>query len=159
MKDESGQVHFFSFDTNKGIWHEESIAPVRAFDSYKDKLYYLDNNGVFGVIGNTEGAQEEDDFDWSAEFAPIGYEIADKKYVKRILLKINSQNSVKVYVKYDSDSYVQAYSDESITDSYAKTRIVPIIPRRCEIMQIKAEGTGEARIYSLTETVRQGSDR
>ena len=35
---------------------------------------------------------------------------------------------------------------------------MPILPRRCDHFRLRIEGKGDAKIYSITKTVGQGSD-
>ena len=39
-----------------------------------------------------------------------------------------------------------------------RTFLIPIIPRRCDHMRIRLEGSGEFRLYSIARIIERGSD-
>jgi hypothetical protein len=112
------------------------------------------------VTYDTEHASTEADFDWFLETGEIGMSMPDDKYVSRILIRMeaNSTGTIAIAFEYDSSgSWVDTFTLSNAVGALG-TKKVPLIPRRCDHMRIKITGKGNAKIYSLTKTVEQGSD-
>ena len=65
--------------------------------------------------------------------------------------------SIFIFIKYDaSDEWQYLYRmDGASLQSFN----VPIRPKRCDYLRLRIEGKGNAKIYSITKTIEQGSDR
>ena len=93
-----------------------------------------------------------------AETGIIGMEVAEKKYVVRldVRMSLSFGSRVYFYVEYDSDGgWEHIYTKEGTSlESFA----VPIRPKRCDHMRLRIVGEGDAKIFSIYKTIEQGSD-
>ena len=93
-----------------------------------------------------------------AETGTLGTLMPDKKYISRInvrmLLGIGAR--VMFYAQYDSSGEWENLC--SMTGTALKSFSVPIRPKRCDHFRLRIEGIGDAKIFSLTKTIEQGSD-
>ena len=158
MKDTEGVYHLFVYDTSKGMWHKEDNTQADFFCSCRNELYYVDRNGksiktIFGS-GETESAPVE----WVAETGVIGTNSPDKKYCSRLSVRMSLDigSLVRFYVQYDSNGeWEHLFTMEG---KNLRSFTVPVRPKRCDHFKIRIEGEGEAKIYSITKTLEQGSD-
>ena len=60
------------------------------------------------------------------------------------------------YAQYDSCGEWELLS--SMTGTNLRSFSVPVKPKRCDHFRFKIVGTGDAKIYSITKTIEQGSD-
>jgi hypothetical protein len=63
---------------------------------------------------------------------------------------------MKISIRYDSiGDWEQIFS---VTGTSLRSFVMPVRPRRCDHFNIRIEGKGHGKIYSITKTIEQGSD-
>lgn len=153
-----GTWSLFVYDTAKGLWHKEDNTRVDDFCSCRGELYYIDHADGFIKTMFGSGSTDTHKVDWMAETGLIGTDQPDKKYISKLNIRMSLElgSRVFVYIQYDSfDHWEMIYRAEGIS---LRSFTVPIRPKRCDHMRIRIEGEGDAKIYSITKTIEQGSD-
>ena len=158
MKDRSGKYNLFVYDTAKGLWHKEDNTEVKCFCSCRDELYYIDakDNIIRTMCGS--GTVDEDKVEWMAESGVIGTTSPDKKYVSRLNVRMSLGIGTRVYFFVQYDSFGEWEHLYTMTGTNLRSFSVPIRPKRCDHFRLRIVGEGEARIYSITKTIEEGSD-
>lgn len=158
MQDNAGGWHLFVFDVEKGIWHREDDVRAMMFTTYRDDLYYIDEDTrcVMSALGKS--GELEEAVDWEAVSGIIGYEYPDSKYLSRFNLRVRMEEHswCEIWVQYDSDGEWVKQGD--LTGTSTQSFTVPVIPRRCDHMQIRLRGRGDVKIYSIAKILEMGSD-
>ena len=167
MQDSGGTWHLFVYDTRLGVWHREDTTHAEAWCSCRDEMYYIDaaDKKIRTVLGS--GTAETAAIPWKAETGTIVAltgstkypdRIADRKYVGRMLIRMALEpgSTVQAYIEYDSGGAWEKLW--SMTGKNLRTFSFPVRPHRCDHFRLKLEGTGGAKIYSITKTLEQGSD-
>lgn len=157
MKDTGGAYHLFVYDTVKGMWHREDNTQVKDFCNCRGELYYIDTNSRIKTI-NGSGNKDTTPIKWMAETGVIGTSLPDKKYISRLLVRMSLDVGAKVmfFIQYDSSgAYEHLFTMTGIS---LHSFNVPIKPKRCDHFRLKITGVGDAKIYSITKTIEQGSD-
>ena len=97
--------------------------------------------------------------EWYAESGIIGLETPDQKYLSRISirLQLDAGAEATVKVQYDSIDEFQTIGRATASDRVRTTNI-PIIPRRCDHLRLRLEGTGGCKIFSITKTFEESED-
>ena len=153
LLDETGEPHLFVYDDLKSLWYREDQERPMAFQQLDDKLYYL-------TAGYLKCAQGEDEvFPWQAVTAPMGYEQPGHKYLSRWLIRAAAGEgaAVRMELQYDS-SGVWEPAGEIAGRGMAASFVVPVIPRRCDHLQLRLSGEGEFKLFSLTRILEKGGD-
>lgn len=155
---EDGTWNLFVYDTSKGLWHKEDNTRVDDFCSCSGELYYIDHYD--GRIKTMFGSGEEDSHkvEWVAETGIIGTDHPDKKYISKLNIRLNLDlaSRICVYIQYDScEKWEELFKVEGTS---LRSFTVPVRPKRCDHMRLRIEGEGEAKIYSISKTIEQGSD-
>ena len=167
MKDKNGTYHMFVYDASKGLWHREDNTKAVLFCSCRGEMYYIDDES--GSIKTCLGSGTQDDtpVEWSCETGVVGTSIksgqyttslAGKKYISQLLIRmaLNIGTEVRFYIQYDSiGEWKHLFS---MTGTNLQSFTVPVRPRRCDHFRIRIEAVGEAKIFSITKTIEQGSD-
>ena len=159
MKDESDSWHLFVYDISRGIWHREDNLHVLCFAAVDDELYCIDaDSGDLLALNGTTG-QLEDEVQWEAVSGILYYEYTNKKYVSRynFRVRMDENTRLRIYIRYDSEGLWEKCGE--IFEHGTGTVTVPIRPRRCDHLQIKLQGTGNVRIFSLARILEVGSDK
>ena len=174
MKDANGQFSLFTFNTNTGIWYKEDHTKALGFGQVEDELYFIDEeNNTLVAVDGSQAAEEgaawalEEDPEWMAEFGISGVEISDgyradingSHYLSRFDIRMYMEKATKVELEimYDSDG-IWRKQGETIQGTRMKTRVIPVVPRRCDHLRFRIKGKGEIRIYSIARNMEVGSD-
>ena len=157
MKGEDGDHTLFVFDTNKKMWHKEDSTEAVQFCSHGGDLFYIDraDNRIRSVKG--QGIIETD-FKWEAITGILGVNLPDSKYVSRldVRLSLGYKTRVSFYIQYNSSGeWVHLYT---VDGTKLQSATIPIKPIRCDHYQLKLVGKGDAKIFSITETIEEGEE-
>lgn len=159
MKDEnSGEWGLYVYDTMRDMWiHEDGL---RADDicSCRDDLYITDHD-TGDIIIETGGEEPtEGRVSWMATTGDLGLSSPDHKYISKLNVRMSLAKGsvVHILIEYDSDGQWHHVSETVGTDFRAFT--MPIRTRRCDHLRLKFSGVGEAKIYSISKTIAEGSD-
>ena len=158
MMDGNEEYTLFVYDAAKGMWHKEDDLRVDAFCSCRGELYYIDyyDKQIKTILGS--GTKDTTPVQWMAETGNIGTDSPDKKHISRLNIRmaLDIGTRVHVYIQYDSiGSFEQIVS---LSGSSLRSFSIPIRPKRCDHMKLRIVGTGDAKIYSITKTIEEGSD-
>ncbi len=158
MQEAGGKYHLFVFDTARGMWHREDSTRADAFCSCRGEMYYIDHDAKDIRTINGSGTTDKEDVEWMAETGVIGTDSPDKKYVSRLNIRMSLDIGTKVdfYAQYDSIGeweYLFTMRGTSL-----RTFTVPVRPQRCDHMRLRIVGKGDAKIFSISKTVEEGSD-
>ena len=158
MTDAGGSPVLFVYDAAKGMWHKEDAVQAEAFCSCRGEMYYIDHADK--KIRTVFGSGEKDTLPvpWMAETGIIGTSMPDKKYLSRLLWRMSLSPGAKAafYVQYDSSGEWEYVC--TVRGTTLRSFPVPIRPRRCDHLRLRIVGEGEAKIFSVTKTIEQGSD-
>ena len=156
MADTAGKYHLFVYDTASGMWHKEDDLRVECFCSCDGEMYALADGKIITMLGS--GTQNEGMVEWMAQTGPIGTEMPDMKYISRLTVRMSMALGARVRILVQYDSIGEWEQLCSISGSSLRSFSIPLRPRRCDHMRLRIEGEGEARIYSITKTIEQGSE-
>ena len=157
MADESEKYHLFVYDTRKGMWHREDDTKVTEFCTCRGELYFIDSDNQIKTVKGT-GIKDTSMVRWMAETGILGTDSPDKKYISRIDIRLSLAvgSRVYIYAQYDSlGAWEQLFA---MSGKALKSFSAPIRPKRCDHLQLRIVGEGEAKIYSICKTIEQGSD-
>lgn len=159
MKDSAGKYNLFVFDTSKGMWHKEDDMRADSFCFCRGELYYIDNADKAIKTINGSGKQDVSPVEWMAETGVYGTDSPDKKYISRLVVRLSLDIGSRVYfyIQYDSMGGWEHVS--TIAGTSLMSVSVPIRPKRCDHFRLRIVGEGDAKIYSITKTIEDGSDR
>lgn len=159
MKDDKeGIYNLFVFDVAKRLWHKEDDTRADTFCSCRNELYYVDHYAkkIKTVFGS--GTPDPEKTKWMAETGVICVDDPDKKYISAINVRMSLDlgSTVSFYIQYDSMGDWEHICTH--TSKKLRSFSLPIKPRRFDHMRLRIEGSGDAKIYSITKTIEQGSD-
>ena len=156
MKDVTNHWNLFVYDTAKGMWHKEDDLKADCFCSCRNELYAIAGGKILTMLGS--GDTQEGDLEWMVQTGEIGISSPDMKYISRLTVRMAMDigSEVRFYAQYDfSDAWEPLFS---LRSDNLRSFSLPIRPKRCDHMKIRIEGEGNAKIYSITKTIEQGSE-
>ena len=147
--------NMFTFDVNRGIWLREDDTHALDMTFHEGKVHYIDSEGVHYCI---DKAAERSGIEWGATFCTIHETINERKVYSKFHLRLDMEKGawLAVDIKTDSD-YVwkQIYVTHN---SKAKTVSIPIIPTRCDSIDIRLRGNGKCTVRTFVREFTTGSD-
>lgn len=156
----------FVYDTDKSMWHREDDAQFTTFspidaDLYAVKVGMGDSAIKYGVwsLRGTAGTKETD-IPWEAVSGIKTFDSPDHKYTIRydFRVQMSAGSAVSVYMQYDSDGVWRKQGTMVSHEDMLGTKVIPVRPRRCDHLQIKLEGRGRVRVFSMARILQGGSD-
>lgn len=153
-----GNWSLFCFDTERGLWYREDALHARCFAQAGGELYAVDagNDALLAMKGSV-GAREAS-LPWMAETGLLDYQTPDRKYVSRytLTLRMESGSRLTIWLRYDSTGdWIKSGEVELFGNG---TVSLPIRPRRCDHLQMRIQGEGEAKICALSRILETGSE-
>lgn len=158
MRGSSGLWELLVYDTAKGMWHKEDELRADCFCACRGELYAIrhDTGEIVTMLGS--GTPDTQPVQWMVQTGEIGMSSPDMKYISRITVRMSMEigTEVSFYAQYDfSDDWEQI---GSLVSANLRSFSIPLRPKRCDHMKLRIEGSGPAKIYSVTKTVEQGSE-
>ena len=154
---EEDACSLFVYDSSRRLWHREDDLQVKSFCYCGNTLYALDASGCIHTMDGS-GAKDTSAVNWMVQTGKIGLQLPDSKYVSGLTLRLSMSlgSVVSVYAAYDAnENWEHLYTVRGAT---LGSITLPLRPRRCDHLQLKLEGTGEMKLYSITKTVEQGGE-
>jgi len=163
MDDQNNKSHFFVYDTQKGMWHEEDDTKATHFAWSEGNLYFLNSKGEIWITGNIQdapsGSTLEGDFEWEAVFTDYVDDSPDKKDIRKLLIRMDLEKDAycNVWLQLDSDGTWFQPQDGKLQEETKRSYYLAIIPRRADHYRLKLTGKGGCRVYSITREYSIGS--
>lgn len=158
MADTEGKYHLFVYDAAKNMWHREDSFRGIAFASWQGEMYAIDaaTGKIVTLLGS--GEEPEKKVKWMVQTGPIGTDSPDSKYISKFLIRMSLGlgSRVRLLAQYDSMGAWEHLG--TIVGTNLRSFSVPVIPARCDHMRLRIDGEGDAKIFSITRTIEQGSD-
>jgi hypothetical protein len=154
MLDKTDTASLFIYDTAKGMWHREDETRLLGFCSCNGELYAISEDRT-KILTMTSG---DEVVEWSVQTGEIGLSSPDMKFMSRVTVRMSLPvgSSVRIEAQYGfEDSWNKVFETTSTT---LRSFSVPIRPKRCDFMRMRISGAGDAKIYAITKTMRNGSE-
>lgn len=150
--------HLFAYDINRQLWHREDDTQVLGFALCNvAKLAYLDaTNKVKSVVASGQD-ELESEVDWHVETGLLS-ERTQAKYISKlnVRMSLDVNSIVMMSIEYDSSG---VWEHICTLQGYKLTPfVIPVQIHRCDHFRFKIQGKGNAKIYSITRTISEGSD-
>lgn len=156
MKDSNDKSVLFVYDASKGMWHKEDDINITDLCACRNELYFLADGKIGTMFGS--GTVDKAPIPWMAESGALTAGSPDKKYISRLSVRMSLDIGTKVYFYVQYDSMGEWEHVSTMTGSTLRTFTVPIKPKRCDHLRLRIVGEGNAKVYSITKTIENGSD-
>lgn len=172
----AGTHGIYVFDTQNSMWSKQSFAIeggtgegfVTGFALHNGLLYYMSDNALVWCISDKSPGNNAQSETESTGYPITSYvEFADfyhytgssnagtnRKYVTRLLLRVECENAITVEIMYDSSGWQNAATIPAMTKN---SRICSVPIKRCDHYRIRLESSGEWKLFSISEDYVTGS--
>lgn len=157
----AGEIYVY--DTKRGMWCAEDACGAVDFATADGKLYIAggrgDTDGKYPICVSAPGMAAEADMPWSFTTPRIGYGLPNRKYVSRVLIRLEIGDAALPTVELSRDGgawealpcAARVGTDGARTGSIA----IPIRPRRCESFRIRVSGIGTYKLTGITKYMEE----
>lgn len=145
----------FAYDVAKNIWLREDDTNAVDMTFYEGKVYFLDSRGGLYYIDKTA---DRNDIEWGATFCTIHETMNERKGYSKFHLRMDLSAGawLAVDIKTDNDlKWQQVYTTHN---EKAKTVSIPIMPTRCDSIDIRLRGKGKCTVKTFIREFSVGSD-
>lgn len=145
----------FAYDVIKGIWLREDATHAVDMTFHDGKVYYIDAQGGLYYI---DKAADKSDIEWGATFCTMHETVNERKGYSKFHLRLDLSEGayIAVDIKTDNDrKWQQVYT---MHNAKAKTVSIPIIPTRCDSIDIRLRGKGECTVKAFIREFTTGSE-
>ena len=151
----NNQWEMFTFDVMKNIWLKEDNTQAIDMAFHDGKIYFIDQNGDLKYIDKTA---DRSDIEWEATFCTIHETIRERKVYSKFHLRLDLSAGAWIAVDIKTDNDTKWKKVYNTHNSKAKTITIPIIPMRCDSIDIKLRGKGECVVKTFVREYTVGSD-
>lgn len=147
--------NLFAYDVLKNIWLREDDTQAVDMAFYDGKVYYLDAKGGLYYIDKTadRGAIE-----WGATFCTMHETMNERKGYSKFHLRMDLSAGAWLAVDIKTDNDTQWRQVYTTHNEKAKTVSIPIIPTRCDSIDIRLRGKGKCTVKAFIREFTVGSD-
>lgn len=157
----AGEIYVY--DTKRGMWCAEDACGAVDFATADGKLYIAggceDADGKCPIFAAAPGTAAEADMPWSFTTPRIGYGLPNRKYVSRVLIRLEIGDAALPTVELSRDGgawEVLSCAARVGTDGARTGSItIPIRPRRCESFRIRVSGIGAYKLTGITKYMEE----
>ena len=148
----------YVYDANSGIWHRED--DLRLVDAgYNGAVIGLSADGRILSLSPdyTRSGTEEEEAPWMVEFADMVFGSPNRKGIGKMQFRFGFEEpgEVVISVKYDSGEWEKVMT---VSGGTKESRVIPLIPRRCDHFKIRLESRNRVNIYGMTVHYYHGSE-
>lgn len=157
----AGEIYVY--DTKRGMWCAEDACGAVDFATADGKLYIAggrgDTDGKYPICVAAPGTAAETDMPWSFTTPRIGYGLPNRKYVSRVLIRLEIGDAAlpTVELSRDGGAWEALSCAARVGTDGARTGsiTIPIRPRRCESFRIRVSGVGAYKLTGITKYMEE----
>lgn len=147
--------NMFVFDVMKNIWLREDDTQAVDMTFYDGKIYYLDSEGGLYYIDKTA---DRSNIEWGATFCTMHETINERKGYSKFHLRMDMSAGAWLAVDIKTDNDTQWRQVYTTHNEKAKTVSIPIVPTRCDSIDIRLRGKGDCTVKAFIREFSVGSD-
>ncbi len=147
--------NMFAYDVMKNIWLREDDTNAVDMTFFDGKVYYLDAKGGLYYI---DKEADRSDIEWGATFCTMHETINERKGYSKFHLRMDLSAGAWLAVDIKTDNDLQWRQIYTTHNEKAKTVSIPIIPTRCDSIDIRLRGKGKCTVKAFIREFTVGSD-
>lgn len=122
---------------------------------YDGHVYFLDSSGGLYYVDREE---DRSGIAWGATFCTMHETMNERKGYSKFHLRMSLEEGAWIAVDMKTDNAPQWQQVYATHNERARTVSIPILPTRCDSIDIRIRGEGECTIRSFIREFMTGSD-
>ena len=145
----------YVFDAIKRIWLKEDGLHCVDMGFHDGHVYLL---AADGNLWKVDPEADRSDLTWSATFCPFTETVNERKVYSRFHLRLELAEGAWLQVETRLDGGPRWNTVYTHHNQRARTITVPVMPERCDQVEIRLSGKGECLLRTFIREVAMGSD-
>ena len=145
----------FTYDVMKNIWLREDDTQAVDMAFYDGKVYFLDAEGGLYYIDKTA---DRSNIEWGATLCTIHETMNERKVYSKFHLRMDMSAGAWIAVDVKTDNDLQWKQVYTTHNEKARTVSIPIMPTRCDCIDVRIRGKGKCTIKTFIREFSVGSD-
>ena len=147
--------NMFVYDVAKNIWLREDDTHAVDMAFHDGKVYFISEDGGLYHIDKTA---DRNDIEWGATFCTIHETMNERKGYSKFHLRMDMSAGAWLAVEIKTDNERQWRQIYTTHNEKAKTVSIPIMPTRCDSIDIRLRGKGRCTVKAFIREFTVGSD-
>lgn len=156
MEDAEGVWSLFAYDVAKNLWVREDGLHCVDMGAHNGYVYLLAADGNLMCI-DEDG--DISDLEWSATFCPFNETMNERKGYSKFHMRLDLAAGAWLQVEYKRNTDKRWWLAYTTHNERAQTVSIPILPARCDSVEIRLKGKGECTLRTFIREFYTGSDR
>ena len=149
----------YVYDANRSLWHKEDDMHLLDADYYGAVIGLAADGRILSLSPEYSGSgAEEENVPWMVEFADMVFGSPNRKGIGKMQFRFGFEEvgTVTISVMYDSSGRWEPVM--KVAGNTKESRVVPLIPRRCDHYKVKLDGQSRVNLYGMTVHYYHGSE-
>lgn len=157
-----GTYDLMVYDIRRGIWMREG--KMRCFDmTFADGYVWLlaeesHADGASQFLYKVDPNADRSKMKWSITFCPFNETANERKGYSKFMIRAEMAEGAWLKLEYKRDDCGRWQEAFAVENTKRKTMWFPVMPERCDSVQIRISGKGECIIRSFVREFDVGSD-
>ena len=152
---QGGKYSLFALDVAKNIWLREDDTQAVDMAFHNGKVHFIDSDGGLYYIDKTA---DRSDVEWGATFCTMHETMNERKGYSKFHLRMDLSAGAWLAVDIKTDNDLQWQQVYTTHNEKARTVSIPIMPTRCDSIDIRLRGKGKCTVKAFIREFTTGSD-
>ena len=162
MSDSAENYGLFVYDVRKNLWVQEDSIACNDMEFGEGRVWMLTKDSLWAVKRDSD----EDTYngetlpiEWSVTFCPFNEVMNERKGYSKFHMRLDLSEGASLLVEVKRNTDTQWEEVKTISsNSSAQTVTVPILPERCDSVEIRLSGRGVCKLRTFIREFYVGSD-
>jgi hypothetical protein len=145
----------YVYDILRNLWLREDGTHCVDMTFHDGQVYML---AATGDLYRVDPTASRDDLPWSVTFCPFTETYNERKVYSRFHLRLEMAAGSCLTVEVRRDNAPQWSEVYTTHNERARTLTVPVVPERCDSVEIRLSGQGECLLRTFIREFQLGSD-
>ena len=145
----------YTYDVSKNLWLREDDTRAVDMAFHDGKVHFIDSAGGLYYIDKTA---DRSDIEWGATFCTMHETINERKGYSKFHLRMDLSAGAWLAVDIKTDNEFQWRQVYTTHNEKARTVSIPIMPTRCDSIDIRLRGKGKCTVKAFIREFTTGSD-
>lgn len=150
-----GDWSIYVYDVLRGIWLREDDMHCVDMAFHDGDVYLL---GADGTLQKIDSTADRSEIRWSATFCPFTETINERKGYSKFHIRMELAAGAWLTVEIRRDNAPRWQKIYTTHNEQARTVSIPVIPERCDSVEIRLSGKGECLLRTFVREFTVGSD-
>lgn len=147
--------HLFVYDVMRNLWVREDDTHCVDMAFHNGYVYFLTADGK---LLRVDSEQDRSDIEWSVTFCPFNETMNERKGYSKFHLRLDLAAGSWLTIEQKRNVDTQWKQVYTTHNDKARTLSVPVLPARCDSVEIRLSGKGECLLRTFIREFFVGSD-